>query len=539
MPESEPVMNSRKYKIVVTDHLHPVGWDLLQTAEDVSVSGPFESRVDMMTAVEGANAIIIRSGTKVDAQLLEAAPKLKVVARVGANIENIDVDAATQRGIMVINVPEVNVIAMAEHTFGLLLALARAIPQGHRAMRQGEWPRHEMIGFVLSERTSGIVGFGRLGRAVATRAKAFGMHVLVYDPYIDLSFAREQGVEVVDFPELLARADVLSLHTAHTEQTRHLMNADTFAQMKPGSYFVNCTHAGLVDENALLAALDQGKLAGAALDTYAEEPLSPDHPLRKHPKVILTPHLSVNTVESQREASIQAACNTLAALRGEDYCRIVNLPFSAQRPYRAVKPYIQLAAKLGKLQGQLAEGWIERIEVELLGEGLQDLVRPVAAVLLSGMIRSQEATRVNWVSAPMLAHEQGIVTAQAKGLVDQADYPNLIACKIYWPGGERTVAGVLFGNGEARLVQYDDFQVDAFPEGYVLILENDDVPGIIGKVGTRLGRAGINIAQWRYGRDAEGGRAVSFINLDHRVPSETCREIESEPEVRRSRLVRL
>jgi D-3-phosphoglycerate dehydrogenase / 2-oxoglutarate reductase len=532
-------MSSKTFHILVTDHLHAAGWDLLRAADDISHAGPFESRAELLNAVADADALIVRSGTKVDAQLLAAAPRLKVVARAGARIENIDIEAATRRGIMIINVPEVNVIAMAEHTFAMLLALARGIPQGHTAMRQGEWPRHEMLGFTLADRIMGIVGFGRLGRAVAARAQAFGMSVLVYDPYIDLSFARQRGVEVLDFPELLARADVLSLHTIYTEQTHHLMNAETFAQMKAGSYFLNITHAGLVDEAALLNALDDGPLAGAALDTFSQEPPDPEYPLLRHPNITLTPHLSVNTVESQREISIQATTNTLTALRGDDFCRIVNLPFSVQRPYQAVKPYIHLASKLGKLQGQLAEGWIERVEVELLGEGLRELIRPVAAVLLSGMIRSRNGTMVNWVSAPMLAHEQGIVTAQVKGLVDQADYPNLIACKICWQGGERTVAGVLFGNGEARLVQYDEFEVDAAPEGDVLILDCDDVPGVIGKIGTRLGKAGINIAQWRYGRDYAGGHAVSFINLDQHLPQEICQEIEGEPEVRRSRLVRL
>jgi len=532
-------MSSNTFHILVTDNLHEAGWDLLRAAEDASLAGPFKSRSQLLEVVSDADALIIRSGTQVDAQLLEAAPRLKVVARAGARIENIDIDAATRRGIMVINVPEVNVIAMAEHTFAILLALARDIPRGHSAMRQGEWPRHEMLGFTLSGKTLGIVGFGRLGRAVASRAQAFGMPVLVYDPYIDLSFARQQGVEVVNFPELLARADIVSLHTIYTAQTHHIMNTNTFEQMKAGSYFINVTHAGLVDEVALLAALDDGSLAGAALDTFAQEPPESDNPLIQHPKIMLTPHLSVNTFETQREVSVQATTNALAALRGDDYCRIVNMPFSAGRPYQAVKPYIHLASKLGKLQGQLAEGWIERVEVELLGEGLRDLIRPVAAVLLSGMIRSRNGTMVNWVSAPMLAHEQGMVTAQVKGLVDQADYPNLIACKICWQGGERTIAGVLFGNGEARLVKYDDFEVDAAPNGYVLILENDDVPGVIGKIGTRLGRAGINIAQWRYGRDYAGGHAVSFINLDQRVPQVICQEIDGEPEVQRSRLVRL
>ncbi len=527
------------FHILITDQLGAAGLDILQQAEDVTLSDPPTNRKALLAAVAAVDAIVIRSGTNVDEELIAAAPRLKVIARAGGRLDNVDLDAATRRGIFVINAPDTNVTAVAEHTFAVLLALARAIPAGDAAMRRGEWPRHEMMGFLLAGKTIGIVGFGRLGRSVAQRAQVFDMNVLVYDPYIDLSFAREQGVEIVNFPELLARADIVSLHTAHSAHTHKIMDRQAFAQMKAGSYFINCTHPGLLDEAALLAALDDGLLAGVALDTFDHEPLPSDNPFRQHPKVVLTPHLGESTLESQRQTSMQIAQDTLAALRGEDYRHVVNLPFTGDMPYHAVRPYIHLASKLGKLQGQLAEGWITRIEVELLGEGLRDLVRPVAPVLLTGLLRPVEGRTVNWVSAPMLAHEQGIVTAQVKGLVKLADYPNIIACKIYWDGGERTVAGVLFGNGEARLVQYDEFEVDAFPEGYVLILENDDVPGVIGKVGDHLGHGKINVAQWRYGRDHPGGRAVSFINIDERIPQPMCLALEREPEIHRARLVHL
>ncbi|MBT3389034.1 MAG: phosphoglycerate dehydrogenase [Chloroflexi bacterium] len=527
------------FHILITDQLDSPGRAILHAVDDVIISGPFETRAEILAALPEADAVIVRASTRVDAEFLAAAQKLQVIARAGERIENIDVEAATHRGILVLNVPDVNVTAVVEHTFGLLLSLARSIPAGHNAMRRGEWPRHEMRGFLLAGKTLGIIGFGQTGRAVAIRAQAFDINVLVYDPYIDLSFARQQGVEIVNFPELLARADILSLHTAYSAQTHAIMDADAFTQMKSGSYLINCTHPGLIDETALVQTLENGTLAGAALDQFSVEPPPPDAPLRLHPKVLVTPHLGENTVESQRQTSVQIAEDTLAALRGEDYRNVVNLPFTPETPYHAVRPYIHLASKLGKLQGQLADGWITRIEVELLGEGLDGLIRPVAAVLLKGLLRPVDCCTVNWVSAPMLAHEQGITTAQVKGLVDQADYPNLIACKIYWEGGERIVAGVLFGNGEARLVQYDQFEVDAYPEGYVLILENDDIPGVIGKVGDRLGRGKINVAQWRYGRERPGGQAVSFINIDDPVPATLRAEFESEPEIRRARLVHL
>ncbi len=534
-----------KFHILVADHLNQDGWDLLQATGDVVISGPFLTRQEVLAASAGSDALIVRSTTKVDEELLAKAPNLRVVARAGAQIQNIDIDLATRLGIMVINVPDANVVAVVEHTWAMLLALARGLPAADSLVRQGNWPRHTMLGFQLLGKQIGLVGFGRMGREMAKRALAFGMKVLAYDPYIDLAYAHAQGVEMVDFAELLARADIISLHTSHTPQTHHIMSLAALNQVKPGAYLVNCVHAGLVDEDVLVSALQSGRLAGAAIDTFAQEPPSLEHPLLHLPNVILAPHLNQNTVESQSMTSRQVVEDVLAALRGEDFRRIVNLPFHEGSPdrrpvlYRSVKPYLHLAAKLGKLQGQLAEGWITRLEVETLGEGLRDLVRPVTAVLLSGMLRAVEGRPVNWISAPVHAYEQGIVMAQAKDLVQLADYPNLIACRIFWEGGHRTIAGALFANGSARLVQYEQFHVDAIPEGYVLILENDDAPGVIGKVGTRLGQARININQWRYGRESSGGRAVSFINLDARPSKSLLAELELEPQIHRARLVYL
>jgi D-3-phosphoglycerate dehydrogenase len=538
-----------RFHILVADPIHPAGWEILKAAEGVTCSGPYPSIKALLEAAKQFThnsgvkipslAMIVRSQTQVDRSLLEAVPHLKVFARVGASLDSVDMDAATRLGILVINSPDANLISVAEYTFALLLAIARHIRDGAESARSGAWSAEGLSGFLLHGKTIGIIGYGRLGREVAARAQAFGMHVLAYDPYVDLAFAQSAGVEMVNFAELLERADIVSLHTAYTEQTKTMLNRQAFDRMKLGAVLINCVHPGLVDERALCEALDSDRLAGAALDALSSEPPPPDHPLLRQAKALVLPRLNQNTGESQAAAARQVTADVLDALNGTDFRHVVNLPFSDAVTYKTVKPYIHLASKLGKLQGQLAEGWINRIEVEVLGEKLQDLVRPVTAVLLSGMLLPVDGRAVNWVSAPVCAYEQGIVMAQAKGLVHLADYPNLIACRIYWEGGQRTVAGVLFGNGEARLVQYDQFHVDAYPEGYVLILENKDIPGVIGKVGTRLGQAGINIAQWRYGREVLGGQAVSFINLDSRIPKSILEELEKEPEIQRARLVRL
>ena len=347
-----------------------------------------------------ASALIVRSSTQVDAELLSQVPNFKVIARAGAQLDNIDINLATHLGIMVIHAPDANVVAVVEHTFAMLLALARQLSEADRRVRQGQWPRHSMLGFQLYEKTLGIVGFDRQGQEVARRAHAFGMKILVYDPYKDLMYARAQDVEMVDFNELLARTDILSLHTSHTPQSHHIINEATLSKMKPGSFLVNVSHPGLVDEFALVEALRNGQLGGAAIDTFSVEPPPEDHPLFSMPNTILAPHLNQNTVESQSATSRQVVEDVISALRGDDYRRVANLPFHEgsleRRPvlYRPVKPYINLAARLGKLQGQLAEGWITRIEVEVLGEGLQDLIHPVTAALLAGMLRPLKIGRL-------------------------------------------------------------------------------------------------------------------------------------------------
>jgi D-3-phosphoglycerate dehydrogenase len=523
------------FRVVVADPLHKSGWELLAAAQDIVIQGPYDCREDLQDVLGEADALLICSDTNVDSDLIAAAPQLKAIARAGSRLDNVDIDEATRRGIFVIHVPDANVLAVVEYTFLLILIMARNFsPQA-----AGFDPRGVGLGFQLSGKTLGIVGFGRQGREIASRGQAFGMHVIAYDPYIDLSFGRERNVEIVDLPELLARADIVTLHTDYTDRTHHIMDERSFSQMKPGAYLVNCVHSALVDEDALMEALDRGKIAGAAIDTLDDQAREAPSPLTGHPKVWITPNLGQATTEAQGNAAASVVADLLAALRMEDFRNVVNLPFNPNLRYQDVKPYVALAVKLGKLQGQLAEGWITRVEVELRGEGLQKLVRPVAAVLLSGMIRPVDERPVNWVSAPVLAYEQGIVTSQAKDLVSTRDYPTLIACRIFWQGGQRTVAGALFGNGEVRLVAYDEFEVDAYPDGYVLVLENDDVPGVIGKVGTRLSQSEINIAQWRYGRDFIYGRGISFINVDQRVPAHVLTEIEAEPEIHQARLVRL
>ncbi len=552
-----------RWRVLVADHLPEAGWEILRAEPGVEAIGPIEDREALVAALPEADALITRSATRVDRALLEAAPRLRVLGRAGPDLSGIDLDACTERGILVQSVPRANLRAVAELVFGLLLSAARQIPQAHAAMLRGEYPRHDMLGVQLHGKQLGLLGFGRLGRAVANRARAFGMRVLVCDPFVELASAREEGVEVLGLEEMLARCDVLCLCTALTERTRGLIDAEALARLQPGGILVNCARPELLDEAALLAALDEGRLAWAALDRLQEEPPSANPPLVSHPRVIALPHLGQNTRESQAATGRAIARDVLDALAGRDVRSTVNLPFEPDAPYPDAAPYLRLAEKLGRLQGQLAEAPVERLEIEALGEVPSRQVRAIAACLLAGVLETQERPsdvdptrdadltydtdpthdadppRINWISAPPLAWERGIQVAQARDLVQLGDYPNLIACRLSWPGGSRTLAGALFANDETRLVQYEDFRIDAHPEGEVLIIESEDQPGVIGQVGTLLGQAGINIASWRYGRQRVGGRALSFINLDQALALDLLERLRQSPEIHRARQLRL
>lgn len=519
-------------RILVTEDLSPEAMALLDTP-DARADNLRPSRAELREIIGEYDALIVRWMTRVDADLLDRAPRLKVIGRAGASLDNVDLDAATRRGIIVTNTPLMHSTASAEYTLGLLLALARSIPQAHNAVLAGEWAtRRQYIGRELAGKTLGLIGFGRVGREVASRAQSFGLNVIAYDPHIDESEARGSGVTLVDLDELLPRADIISLHTPLTEETKRLIGEDEIAQMKDGALLINTARGALIDEDAAAAALRSGKLAGAALDAFTREP-PVGSPLIGLPNVIATPHLGASTREALSLIAIQIVEQTLDALRGADYRNVVNLPFVGGLEFRMVRPHLTLAEKIGSLHGQLAGGGLKRVEVETRGS-FTGLIKPLTMALLKGLL----GETANYINAPALAAERGIAVAQAKSL-PAADYPNLLSCRAAWEGGERLIAGTLFGNEEARIVQMDGFRIDGLPNGVVLVMSNDDVPGVIGRVGTLLGARGINIAEWRLGRDRRGGRALSFINLDDAVPENVLNELRALPGIAEAKVVAL
>ncbi|MBK8984810.1 MAG: phosphoglycerate dehydrogenase [Chloroflexi bacterium] len=509
------------YRILVSDKLGAAGLDLLDQANDVQYDlKPTMSKSEFLQTIPGYEALIVRSGTAVDEDVLAAGTHLRVVGRAGVGIDNIDVDAASRRGIIVTNTPTANNIAAAEQALGLMLAVSRHTVPAHIALGAGEWERSRFMGSELYGKTLGLIGFGRIGRLVAARAHAFGMEVVAYDPYISEAIGREMGVTLLDLEDLLPQVDYISLHTAYTAETDQIINAAAIARMKDGVIIVNGARGKLIDEAALAAALRSGKVRGAALDVYSAEP-PVDNPLLGLPNVVHTPHLGASTHEAQTEVAAQIVAQVLDALRGVDFRHAVNMPFTVgPGEYQKIRPYMRLAEKLGKLAVCLADGLIRQVEVEASGEAVENQVKAIAAALLKGILSDSYDGPLNAINAPLLAEQAGITIRQARGM-NGVDYPNLVSCRVTWDGGERMLAGVLFGGAEPRVVQLDQYKLEARPEGVLLIMQNEDVPGVIGQIGTILAAYKVNIGEWRMGRNEPGGQALSFINLDS-VPSATA-----------------
>jgi D-3-phosphoglycerate dehydrogenase len=513
------------YRILITDDLSPQALEQLDAAQDVSYDVVLRpSQEKLKEIIPEYDGLIVRSSGQVDAEVLGATTRLKVVGRAGVGLDNVDLEAASLRGVIVMNTPGANTIATAEHTMALLLALCRHVAQADASLRAGEWKRSKFVGVQLYRKTLGIVGLGRIGARVAQRAQSFGMEVIAFDPYLSEEVAREMKVALVELDELLRRSDFITLHAALTPEARGLINAEAIKRMKPGVRLVNCARGALVDEDALVEALRSGHVAGAALDVFSAEPLAADSVLRGAPNLIFTPHLAASTVEAQRDVGTQIADQVLAALRGEDYRNAVNMPVVDAGVFRELRPYLLLAEKLGSLQMQLSEGRIKRVEVELQGEDVAGHSKPLTVAILKGVLDPITDTPVNYISAPHLALQRGISVSETTGLPTPS-YANLLSCRAMWEGGERLVSGSLLGHESPRVVQIDTFYLDARPEGVVLVMENIDVPGVVGQVGTLLGQHAINIAEWRLGRTVPGGRALSFVNLDAPVPREVLADL--------------
>ena len=521
------------YRVLATDDLSADAVHLLNEHPgfDFDVQKGL-SQDELETLITDYDGLIIRSSVRVTDRVIEAGRRLRVIGRAGAGVDNVDLKTASERGIVVMNTPGANTVATAEHTMALLLALCRNVPQAAASLQRGEWDRKRFKGIELRSKTIGIVGLGRVGQRVARRCRAFGMDVICYDPYLSGERAELLKVDQVSLEELFERSDFITLHAALTPDTKGLIGREELAAMKPGVRIINAARGGLIDEEALVEALGDGRVAGAALDVLVDEPPDPSNPLLHMDNVVVTPHLAASTAEAQREVGIQIVGQVIDALEGTDFRNAVNMPIVDGRIFEELRAYLSMAERVGSLQSQLAEGAVTKVEVAIEGDDLDEHITPISVAILKGMLEPFVTEPVNYVNAQHVARERGIAVSQVSGL-QRMDYPNIISCRVEWAGGHRTVVATLFSHDEPRIVEVDGYRVDVVPEGTILVTVSHDEPGFIGTVGTALGELGINIATWKTGRSAPGGRALSFISVDSDVPESALRSLAETAQIER------
>ena len=509
-------------KVLVTEKLAERGIERLRDEFDVDVR-PELATEGLAEAVGPYDALIVRSQTKVDASVIDAGLSLKVVARAGIGLDNVDVDAATRRGVMVVNAPQSNVLSAAEHTVALLLALARNVPQAHAALTGGEWARERFQGVELHGKTLGIVGLGRVGTMVAQRALAFGMRIMAFDPYVSKDRARQLGVEIVpDLTPLLVQADFVSVHLPRTVETEALIGAEQLALMKHTARVVNTSRGGIVDEAALVEALQSGGIAGAALDVFEDEPVT-SHPLFGLDNVVVTPHLGASTAEAQEKAGTAIAEMVALALRGEFVPYAVNVP--AAEVSEAVRPFLPLAERLGRILTALCEGAMRSVAAEYLGQVAEHDTSVLTLAALKGLLADVVDEPVSYVNAPVIARDRGLSVSEKRSPVSQ-DYVNQVLLTAETETGPVSVGGTLVGKRDAeRLVQVYDFDIDMTPAEHMVFFRYEDRPGVIGKVGTILGEAGVNIGAMEVGRKEAGGLALMGLTVDSPIPDDVLDRI--------------
>ena len=517
-------------KVLVSDLLSQQGLDVLTESGDFEVDVILDlSHEKLLDRIADYNALLIRSATKVTAEVIDVAKQLKVIGRAGVGVDNIDVQAATRNGILVVNTPTGNTIAAAEHTIAMLLALARNIVPAGISLRNKTWQRNDFIGVELYGKTFGTIGLGRIGREVTRRVQAFGMHVIAYDPYISANAAEKIGIRLVDRETLFQESDYISVHTHLNAETYHSIGASEFALMKPSCRLINCARGGIIDEAALYHALKTGELAGAALDVFENEPAT-DTPLLDLESVLALPHLGASTSEAQEHVAIEVAQQVRNALRGEPVANAVNQPKIDPRTLDILGPYLELAERIGSFHAQIVEGQISAIKIHYNGPLFQEEdVTPLTVALQKGLLAPVLAD-VNYVNAPFLIKQRGISVTETKSESD-ANFANSIAITVVTDKAESVIEGTAFGKKDIRIVRIDQLHINVRPTGYILLIYNSDQPGMIGLMGTILGEHNINIADMTVGRSRVWELAVTLINVDSPVPRHVLQTIASQKKI--------
>jgi len=530
---------SNEFNILAADKISAKGIKIFEEADQFTIVAKEGLKEDeLISRIKGVHGLIVRSATKVTRAAIEAADQLKVIGRAGVGVDNVDVEAATERGIIVMNTPGGNTISTAEHTFSLMMAMSRQIPQAHASMVAGAWDRKKFKGTELLDKTLAIAGMGRIGSEVARRAIAFGMRVVVFDPYLAVSRAKALQVELVDtLDELLPQADFLTLHMPLTKDTEGIISAGNLAKCKKGLRLVNCARGALVNEPDLIAALESGQLASAALDVYSAEPLPEDHPLRQAPNVVLTPHLAASTEEAQENVGIEIAQQIMTYLSEGSVSNAVNVPNVDARTLAELQPYLALGTKLGRIASQLGPKRIDKLEVFYNGSATQLNTVPITRAVLRGLLEAAAGENVNEVNAPKIARRLGISFDERK-TSEPAEFKELITVKVTSGEEVHSVAATLFAQ-RPRIVSLEGFSVEADPKGVLFIMENKDTPGTVGWLGTFLGERNINIAGMALARDQPGSRALSVLNLDSRPSDEVMDELRQNDKIYCAKVVEL
>ena len=522
-------------KVLITDPIAQEGIDLLSREVEVEVRLR-PSPEELLELIRSSEAIIVRSETKVTGQVIEAGERLQVIGRAGMGVDNIDLEIATQRGVVVVNAPTGNTISAAEHTIALMLALPRQLPEAHASLRAGRWERQRFIGVELRGKTLGLIGLGQVGSEVARRVRGMEMRVIAHDPYVSPDRAQGLGVELVPQDELLRQADYISLHVGLTPATRDLLGEEQLRMAKPGVRIINTARGELIDDGALLRAIDDGRVAGAAIDVFREEPPG-ESPLLTHDRIIVTPHLGALTAEAQERVAVDVAEQVLAVLRGEPALYAVNAPLVSAETMEVLRPFLEVAERTASLATQLCEGQLRSVELEYLGEIANHDVTPLKAAAIKGLLASVSEENVTIVNANLVAERRGLRITERTG--PSEDYPNLVSVQLTTDKGTTSVAGTAFHDG-THIERVNDFWVDIPPgDGYLLFCENLDRPGMVGAVGTFLGQRDINISFMRLGREQVRGRALMVLGLDDDMSPELLRELESVQDLYSARLAKV
>ncbi|MBU1044111.1 MAG: phosphoglycerate dehydrogenase [Candidatus Omnitrophica bacterium] len=524
-------------KVLISDPLSEEGLKILKERNVAFDCKSKLSPEELKQIIGEYDALIIRSGTKATADIIEAGGKLKVIGRAGVGIDNVDLEAASKKGIVVMNTPGGNTISTAEHTVSMLLALNRNIPQANASMKSGAWDRKSFESHELSGKCLGIIGLGRIGLEVAKRAQSFGMKIVAHDPFLSPKKAEQLDIELLELDDLFGKIDFLTVHTPLTAETNHMVGEKQFAQMKKGVKILNCARGGIVDEAALLKAIEAGIVAGAALDVFENEPPK-NSPLIALDCVIATPHLGASTSEAQINVAVEIAEQVADLLQGKGVRNALNYPCLEGDVCTVLEPYIKLSEKLGRFSAQIIAGHINKVSIKYCGDIVNHDIAPVTLALLKGLLSFKLGESVNYVNAPFIAKERGIEVSETK-VLENEKFSNLISVEVLTDKGQSIISGTLFAKNKPRIVRINDFYIDTIPEGNVLITNNIDSPGIVGKVGTILGNNKVNIAAMTFGKTGATGNSMVVLNVDSEITEDVLAEIKKCKNVTDAKVIRL